>query len=86
MKATTTIGRKDGKDIGWDDYMTSDEAGLFTTRADDLFHVGESVGYPACETFVCKLCGGNEFNAGRIGYTTAIRCVKCEWEWVVHEG
>jgi len=35
---------------------------------------------------LCGKCGANELNVGKGGYYTAIRCPKCKWERLIHEG
>lgn len=56
-----------------------------TKEEDELFHIGES-DHDTVTTLVCKLCGSRNFNVGRGGYFTAIKCVVCKWEACVHSG
>ena len=53
---------------------------------DDTFHIGQCYTDTAAVTLACKKCGGREFNVASADYYTAIRCVKCEWEALVHAG
>lgn len=34
----------------------------------------------------CKMCGGNHFFVGKKPYCTAIKCVNCLWEGIIHSG
>jgi hypothetical protein len=54
--------------------------------SDDTFHIGQSYSKKAAPTIACKHCGGLEFNVGSGEYYTAIRCVKCKWEALLHNG
>ncbi len=53
---------------------------------DQTFHVGQTYEDEAATTIVCKICGGQEFKVGQGHCLTAIKCPKCEWELVIHEG
>lgn len=54
-------------------------------KEDCLFHIGQYQSRLA-KTAYCKHCGGKEFNVGIEDYYTAIKCVKCEYEFCIHEG
>jgi len=49
-----------------------------------LFHIGMDT--KPVKTCICKRCGGNKFHVGGASWCTAIKCVTCQWEVVVHEG
>lgn len=51
-----------------------------------VFHVGQSYDDKPADTVICKECGSDKFNVGHGSCLTAIRCVVCEWEKVVHDG
>ena len=34
----------------------------------------------------CKLCGGASFEVSSGNYRTVIRCPKCRWELLIHDG
>lgn len=55
-------------------------------KQDGLFHIGQSYEKKVADTVFCKGCGGNKFNVGQGSYYTAIRCVVCEYEILIHEG
>ena len=52
---------------------------------EDIFHLGDYTEEPV-KKLICTLCGGDNFKVGSGSHFTAIKCVKCEWEWCVHEG
>lgn len=53
---------------------------------DGLFHIGQCYDSTVAETVQCIKCGSKEFNVGVGTHFTALRCPKCEWEWIVHDG
>ena len=59
---------------------------LFDLTQDDLFHIGQSYQDEACKTYFCVECGSKDFNVGNSSYFTAIRCIKCGWEQLIHDG
>jgi len=59
---------------------------LLLDYEDDTFHIGQSYEDVAATTVECKLCGSRSFNVGEGNYFTAIKCVKCKWELMIHEG
>lgn len=62
-------------------HCSPDQIGMMTVKDGwGMFSVGDKLG-----VLVCK-CGGREFNLGRGAYTTAVRCVECKTEVIVHEG
>lgn len=38
------------------------------------------------ETVICKRCGSDEFIVGNAFCVTAIKCKKCKWQRVIHDG
>ena len=53
---------------------------------DRTFHIGQDYENEAVTTAQCAICGSKEFNVGCGDYYTAIRCPKCGWERMIHEG
>lgn len=53
---------------------------------DGLFHIGQCYDIWVAETVQCIKCGSKEFNVGSGTHFTVIRCPKCKWEWIVHDG
>lgn len=53
---------------------------------EETFHIGQCYEIEAAKLVECSVCGGHDFNVGKGGYYTAIRCINCEWETCVHEG
>ena len=73
----------DGKPANERDFNQED----FVKETDeDMFHIGQSYENGAAKTLECVKCGSKEFNVGSGNYFTAIRCVKCEWEYCIHDG
>ncbi|MCP4573249.1 MAG: hypothetical protein GY838_12920 [bacterium] len=58
--------------------------------ADHTFHIAsydeKTRGPKPLEKLVCRQCGGDRFQVGRAGWTTAAKCCGCGWEAVVHDG
>jgi hypothetical protein len=70
----------------YEDEYEEDSPTSYASRADNLFHVGQTYEGKPVDTLYCLSCGGNEFNVGQGSYITAIRCIKCGWEASAHEG
>lgn len=63
-----------------------DEERLYKMAEKTMFHVGQSYADEPVPMFKCRICGGIEFNVGSAEYFTAIRCPKCGWESLIHDG
>lgn len=71
---------------GLNPYMATEMEEYIEDAEATVFHVRERSNKEIIPTYRCKHCKGVEFNVGRSGYYTAIKCVKCKWENCVHEG
>jgi hypothetical protein len=63
--------------IGWDTHVIVDR--------EPNFHVVDTRGDRACQ-IRCVVCGAGEFQVGAGEYLTAVRCMHCKWELVIHSG
>ena len=63
----------------WDDYE------CYRPTNKKKFHIGGNHDSPA-RTMECVYCGGIDFHVGYRSFYTAIKCVKCGWEKMIHEG
>lgn len=50
------------------------------------FHIGQSYDEKPASVIVCKKCGSEDFNVGSGSFYTAIRCIRCKWEYPIHSG
>ncbi len=66
-------------------YFTQDDDPLESKDRGD-FHIGQSYEDKACDTIVCKVCGGDRFIVGSGSYYTALKCPNCEYEVCFHVG
>ena len=53
---------------------------------DETFFIGEDHEDRAVTTLSCKKCGSKNFNVGQGIWSTAIKCVNCDWQTCIHEG
>ena len=52
----------------------------------DPFHIGQCYDDEPAKQLKCYKCGGVEFHVAEGSWWTGIRCVKCRWEWCIHDG
>ncbi len=52
----------------------------------DLFHIGQGYDRKACVQLICRRCKGDKFYIGNSSYYTAIKCLNCGFETMVHSG
>ena len=76
---------------GWEDVAAGWEdegyfGKLYGAVDDGTFHIGEMLDDTAAKTVYCKKCNGKHFNVGQSTYSTAIKCVTCGWEYIIHNG
>ena len=60
------------------------EGELYDLVDDGTFHIGDDK--EVAQTVVCRRCRGRDFNVGKGGYYSAIRCLACGWEACIHDG
>lgn len=58
---------------------------LYDFLDETLFHI-TNWDEEVIKTAQCAICKGTQFNIGQANYTTAIRCVTCGWEEIIHNG
>jgi hypothetical protein len=63
-----------------------DTDNLLTFFDNDPFHIGQGYDKKPAQQLQCSECGGREFHVAQGSYYTAIRCVKCRWEYCIHNG
>jgi hypothetical protein len=80
------LDKEKDKDQSWPDGLTPYEGLIREVEDDNTFHIGQFFDGHAAHTVECKRCSGRVFNVGVGGFFTAIRCVKCEWEYCIHNG
>lgn len=75
-------------DIGFVNYwgMHGVSEDVITKNSGEKFHIGQHYDKEPASVQQCSICGSTDFNVAIGGYYTAIRCVKCRWEWCIHSG
>lgn len=59
---------------------------LVEETSGDPFHIGQCYEDKPATQMKCALCGGVEFHVAQGSFWTGIRCIKCRWEFCIHDG
>jgi len=71
---------------GHDPYTDHDISAYIEDAKNTVFHVKAPYQKEVVPTYQCKECKGIEFNVGRSGFYTIIKCINCKWENCIHAG
>lgn len=66
--------------------IVENETEVLEYRQEGIFESKQIYEDETVRSLICKKCGGRVFRVGQGSYLTAIKCVTCRWETVIHDG